>query len=184
MFNSRAPKFQAQKGFTFIELVIVTVILSVLIAVALPRFSDLNKQARIAALEGMQGAIRGAIEFAIAKAVIENATASAATISLPRSEGSSQTVDVPLVNGYPLGRWNDSLIYFVNSNNIRNLDIEPLNANEACPEYWCAASAGFLLEIVRIIPQGVLASETNCSVNYIGPTSSSEPLVRLLTDNC
>lgn len=52
------------KGFTLIELVIVIVILGILAAAALPRFSDLSGDARIAALNGLAGSIRSAATIA------------------------------------------------------------------------------------------------------------------------
>lgn len=55
-----------QGGFTLIELVLVIVILGILAAAALPRFSDLSTQARVASLNGLAGGIRSAA--AIAKA--------------------------------------------------------------------------------------------------------------------
>lgn len=55
-----------QSGFTLIELVIVIVILGILAAAALPRFSDLSNDARIATLNGLAGSVRSA--SAIAKA--------------------------------------------------------------------------------------------------------------------
>ena len=52
------------EGFTLIELVIVIVILGLLAAAALPRFSDLSTDARVAALTGLTGSVRSAASIA------------------------------------------------------------------------------------------------------------------------
>lgn len=57
MFKS-APRKSAQGGFTLIELVVVIVILGILAAFAVPRFSRLDGQARIASVRAMEGAVR------------------------------------------------------------------------------------------------------------------------------
>ncbi len=57
-------KINIKKGFTLIELIIVIVLLGLLAAAALPKFSDLEEEARDAAEQGVVGAFREAIGIA------------------------------------------------------------------------------------------------------------------------
>lgn len=83
-----------QAGFTLIELVLVIVILAILAATALPRFSDLSTQARVASVNGLAGGIRGAA--AVAKSTqLAQGLASNATIQM-------DGVNVTMANGYPV----------------------------------------------------------------------------------
>ena len=52
---------RTDRGFTLIELVIVIVILGILAAVAIPKYEDMQEQARSATLKGQLGSIRSAV---------------------------------------------------------------------------------------------------------------------------
>lgn len=65
-----------ETGFTLIELIVVIVILGILAAFALPRFADLDKEARRAVTEGLAGSIRASSALAHGKLLATGAETS------------------------------------------------------------------------------------------------------------
>lgn len=82
-----------QGGFTLVELVVVITILAILAAFAIPRFTSLEGQARLAATQALAGSIRSGAALAHA-------------LWLAQSDPSSTTVTmegqpITMVHGYP-----------------------------------------------------------------------------------
>lgn len=82
-------------GFTLIELIVVIVILGIMAAIAGPKFVDLQSDARISVIQGVEGSLRSAATLVYSKALIEGKEQSA-TETVNVSTGA-----VTIAFGYP-----------------------------------------------------------------------------------
>lgn len=149
----------ARRGFTLIELIVVLVILGILAAFAIPRFANVNAEARQAAIRGLAGSLRSSSALVHGLAMARGMTAaSGQTVQL---EGAV----VKLVHGYPEAS-DDGI-----GNSVLNLDGFTRTVD---------SGAG----TVTYVPENAPASSATCSVVYTQAGAGVSATVKLNDEDC
>lgn len=162
------------KGFTLIELVVVIVILGILSAVAAPKFMDLQKDARISAIQGLNGAIKSAVNMTFAKSIVQGTDrtelyAGSGVKACPADKASSTVICT--VFGNPSAQKNGIINALQNEDSFQILT----SAGGSCDnsKEWCyypAANSAGATVTIYFAPSSTVGytgtEATSCALKY------------------
>jgi MSHA pilin protein MshA len=159
------PAIQRKHGFTLIELVVVISIIAIMSAVALPRYTNMQSQARAAKAQAIFGSIKSAAALARASCMMDvaglvNPSTCTATAGTTNMDGSM----VDMVHQYPAASVNGI--------------IRAAQLDATTDQIVITAGNPILIDIVG-------GTSPNCQIRYAAATSGpTAPVIQLVTSGC
>ncbi|OZS41979.1 type II secretion system protein [Photobacterium sanguinicancri] len=165
-----------QKGFTLIELVIVIVVLGILAVFAAPRFLNIQSDARIATLQGFQGALQGADGIVFGKAVIQGLE-QYEVIHLDGTQVLVESADASIELKYGHITQNQENVALAMTTDMQVTDIEIAASNEYYGEGIYAYQSEQSLEQVQI-------ENSMCYLRVLNKKQTGKLIFNLVNDGC